>query len=200
MLTHFASIGFVSKEAYELDEELLDALEAMEPHSFETGSIRFATNGIIHDHEVVMFELFTEVDNHTTTFTGCAAWIADEFPLTTIRRRTLKDKLSKHPKLGNPKLDKQRVIKSQPPGALSQLLLEHADWFISNPSQLSSFRMGQPPGKVEQWAFHGHWAVLVDQGSAYTKHHIAMAEFLVAFAKELEAQELRPATHDAPAG
>ena len=135
-----------------------------------------------------LLELFTEVNDHTTTFTGCAAWIATELPTTIIRRRTLKDKFSQHEPLGDTRFDKQRIFYSDEPDSIAETLLTHADWFISKKSQISSFRMGQPLGKVEQWAFVGHWIVLVDQGSAYTKQHLAMANFLAAFVQELESQ------------
>ncbi len=186
MLNEFEAMGFISQEMDLIEDEIIDALESMEPYSFSIETIRFATRGLIDEQEVILLELFTEVDDHTTTFTGCAAWIAHEFPASTIRRRTLKDKFSKHEPLGDPKFDKQRIFKSDDPDSIAETLRAHAHWFISNKSQISSFRMGQPPGKVEQWAFVGHWIILVDQGSAYTKQHMTMANFLIAFGKALE--------------
>lgn len=186
MLSDFETMGFVSQELDLIEDEIIDALESMEPHSFSIETIRFATRGLIDEQEVILLELFTEVDDHTTTFTGCAAWIPTELPTTTIRRRTLKDKFSKHEPLGDPKFDKQRIFSSDDPDSIAETLLTHSDWFISKKSQISSFRMGQPPGKVEQWAFVGNWIVLIDQGSAYTKQHLAMAEFLTQFTTELE--------------
>ncbi len=186
MLSEFESIGFVREDPESLEDEIITALESMEPQSFSTQTIRFATRGLINEQEVILLELFTEVDNHTTTFTGCAVWTASQLPTTTIRRRTLKDKFSKHESLGNPKFDKQRIYNSVEPDSIAENLITLSDWFISKKSQISSFRMGQPPGKVEQWAFVGNWIVLIDQGSAYTKQQLAMAEFLIAFTTDLE--------------
>jgi hypothetical protein len=187
MLVELDGLGFLETDASELEADLIRALEISEPYEFFPETLRIASKGIIKDQEVILLELFTEVNDHTTTFTGCAAWVPTEWPETTIRRRTIKDRLSKPRELGDPKFDKQRVLRSEEFEQASDLLLSHSEWFVTKRNQLSSFRMGQPPGKVEQWAFVGHWIVLIDQGSAYTKQQIAMAEFLVAFAEQLTA-------------
>lgn len=187
MLREFHSLGFVSQDPSSLDDDILFALNFMEPYAFPASSIRFAAHGVLDEQEVILFELFTEVDDHTTTFTGCAVWVAAELPKALIRRKNFKDKFSAHTQLGDPKFDKQRICISNESEHAADLLLRLSDWFITNRKQISSFRMGQPPGKVEQWAFIGHWILLVDQGSAYTKQHLAMARFLIAFANSLES-------------
>lgn len=189
MLDQFDELGFQEVEPSELEEDLQRALELMEPFNFSFETARFATKGLIGEQEVVLLELFTEVNDNTTTFTACAAWIPIEWPETTIRRRTIKDRLRKPIKLGFDPFDDQRVLCSSDFELASELLLPHARWFISQKRQASSFRMGQPPGKVEQWAFYGNWVVLVDQGSAYAKQYLAMAQFLAAFAENLEHQD-----------
>lgn len=200
MLREFQSLGFVSQDPSSLDHDILLALDFMEPHAFPASSIRFAAHGVLDEQEVILFELFTEVDDHPTTFTGCAAWVADDLPQAVIRRRTFKDKFSRHTQLGDPKFDKQRVFISNESEYAADLLLRHSDWFITNKNQISSFRMRQPPGKVEQWAFLGHWILLVDQGSAYTKQHLAMAHFLIAFANALESNLTEAGCHYSPGG
>lgn len=188
MLEQLDLLGFQEVEPSELEDDLHRALEILEPFEFSFETMRFATKGLIEDQEVILLELFTEVNDNTTTYTGCAAWVPTEWPETTIRRRIIKDRIRKPIKLGFEPFDDQRVLRSSDFELASELLLPHARWFISRPNQISSFRMGQPPGKVEQWALLGNWIVLVDQGSAYTKQHLAMAEFLAAFVEQLELQ------------
>jgi hypothetical protein len=188
MLGHFADQGFIKCQVNELEEELLHALEMMKPIDFPAERIRFASRGLVDDREVVLLELFFEDGNSNLTYTGCAAWIPFALPKTLIRRRSLKDRFCKQEIIGDPSFDKQRVIQSENHDAISPLLCPLSAWFVTDKSQISSFRMGQPPGKVEQWFFNEHWIILVDQGSAYVKQHLSMAEFLSAFVIELEAQ------------
>jgi len=184
MLGQFAEQGFIKCAADQLEPDLLGALESMEPHAFPVETIGFASQGIIQEREVVLLEVYTQKDHQT--FTGCAAWIPFDLPKTLIRRGTLKDRLSKHEALGKPDFDKQRVFQSESPVQVFSAVRDLSSWFVTDRSQITSFRMGQPPGKSEQWCFSGHWIVLVDHGSAYAKHHLAMADFLVAFVEDFE--------------
>lgn len=186
MLGQFSDHGFIDCEVDELEDEIVDSLELMEPTGFSSAGIRFASRGIVNDREVVLIELSVEDGDSNLTYTGCAAWSPLAFPKTLIRRRTFKDRFSKQDKLGDRDFDKQRIFQSENPEYVSELLLPICSWFVTNRSQISSFRMGQPPGKVEQWFFHNHWIILVDQGSAYVKQHLSMAEFLSAFVESLE--------------
>lgn len=186
MLGQFSYLGFMECQVEELEEELLEALETMEPIEFPSSSIRFASRGLVDEREVVLLELSYEDGNSNLTYTGCATWIPLALPKTLIRRRTLKDRFSKQETIGDPGFDKQRVIQSEYPDAVLPSVRHLSNWFVTDRSQISSFRMGQPPGRVEQWFFNDHWVVLVDQGSAYAKQHLSMAEFLSAFALELE--------------
>ncbi len=186
MLDQFSALGFIECQSDELEVDLLEALESMEPHTFPIETIRFASNGVVQDREVVLLELFTDIDNHTHTFTGCAVWVPFVLPRTRIRRRTFKDRFSKQEGLGESGFDKQRIFASENPDLISSVIREVARWFVTDKSQISSFRMGQPPGKVEQWSFSGQWIILIDQGSAYVKQHMSMARFLTTFVKEFE--------------
>tara|TARA_R110000868_G_scaffold241497_1_gene496161 strand:- start:149997 stop:150797 length:801 start_codon:yes stop_codon:yes gene_type:complete len=189
MLKQFDELGFQELEPFELEEDLQRALELIKPFNLSFEMPRFATRGLIGDQEVVLLELFTEINDHTTTFTACAAWVPTEWPETTICRRSIKDRLRKPMKLGLDPFDEQRLLCSSDFELASELLLPYARWFITRPGEISSFRMGQPPGKVEQWAFTGNWIVLVDQGSAYAKQHMAMAKFLAAFVCQLDIHD-----------
>ena len=53
MLSDFETMGFVSQDPSSLDFEILRALDSMEPHLFSTQSIRFATQGLVNDQEVI---------------------------------------------------------------------------------------------------------------------------------------------------
>lgn len=180
--------GFTECSFEELDADLAHAFQIMKPHSFDADTSVFVYGGTHAGNEVVLFthEIDSRDDNDTT-YTACALWTPLELAPTTIRRKKgLKDRIGKNKDAQEQPLGDYHIIKSDDDRLIETMNTLH-HWFAIKKAKPRHFRMYQPPGIYEQWSFFGHWIIFTDIGNADYKSTLKLADFLTAFAQELEA-------------
>jgi hypothetical protein len=185
------SHNFVPCEKNEIEEDLVMAYRELKPIKLKHSSIQLILNGVFNDHEVFVANHVVGHGKYKQHYSSCAIWTEHKWPQTIIRPHKISDKLSKRTNLGCSRFDEQRELRSEDQSLATSILLPLADWFVVERHKSMSFRLHEVPGTKEQWSFQGHWIVLMDHGRMDAEGLVKMAEFLTAFAQQLNNPSLK---------
>jgi hypothetical protein len=182
------TVGQLAAHAYEacprdlLDPDVAAAARSMRPWPLPDRARRVLLAGE-HRERTVWIALYSvRIGKSHKHMSLIAVQTARAWAPAIIRRKRFLDQLHDGSDLDHPAFDAQREMRSDHPEAAAALA-PLADWFVTNDTVRRRFRLHEIPGKAEQWAFRGNWALLASYGHATAEDLLQLADYLTAFAE-----------------
>lgn len=179
------------------DPEVAAAARAMRPWPLPDRARRVVLTGEHRDRTVWLALCQIKVGRSRKHMALVAVQTLRPWPPAIIRRKRFLDQLRNGQDLSHRAFDAQREMRSDHPEAASAFA-PLADWFVTDDTVRKSFRLHEIPGKAEQWAFQGHWALLASPGHANAHNLLQLADFLTAFAEAADELTDPPLAESTP--